>query len=108
MGDAVKEQNVYARIGQQDLETRPGSRIASDNRVKLLANALENHYRAMIKSFSRRGCREPAFRDSEGIYNKSDCAGQVFAHNRPRIEGNTLSLSSDIANFDHFSQESRG
>ncbi len=45
VGDAVKEQNMYAGIGQQDLETRPGSRVASDNRVKLLANALENHYR---------------------------------------------------------------
>jgi hypothetical protein len=45
VGDAVKEQNMHARIGQQDLEPRPGGGIASYNRVKLLANALENHYR---------------------------------------------------------------
>jgi hypothetical protein len=45
VGDAMKEQNMHARIGQKDLETRPRRRIASHNRVKLLANALENHYR---------------------------------------------------------------
>jgi hypothetical protein len=55
MGWAVEEQNMHARIGKEHLYAGARSRVPGNNRIEMLANALENHDRRRGKVFFAQG-----------------------------------------------------